>query len=59
MGDNRFDSADSSYHYSQGEEPYVDEDDVTGRAVAIFWPVSRWTGLGDGRDAFASVPDPS
>jgi signal peptidase I len=59
MGDNRFDSADSAYHYSQGEEAFVDQDDVTGRAVAIFWPASRWSGLGDGRDAFAAVPDPS
>ncbi|PWH06721.1 signal peptidase I [Brachybacterium endophyticum] len=56
MGDNRFDSADSAYHYSQGEEPFVDQDDVTGRAVAIFWPASHWTGLGDGRDAFDAVP---
>lgn len=59
MGDNRHASADSAFHESQGEEPFVDVDDVTGRAEVVFWPASRWSGLGDGRDAFADVPDPS
>ncbi|MFC0675589.1 signal peptidase I [Brachybacterium hainanense] len=59
MGDNRFASADSVYHYSHGEEAYVPVENVTGKAVAIFWPVGHWTGLGDGHATFASVPDPA
>ena len=57
MGDNRYASADSAYHEINGESGFVDESDITGRAEAVFWPASRWTGLGDGSDAFADVPD--
>lgn len=57
MGDNRYASADSAWHEVQGEGGFVDESDITGRAEVVFWPASRWTGLGDGSDAFADVPD--
>ncbi|MEE1618873.1 signal peptidase I [Brachybacterium sp. J153] len=57
MGDNRHASADSAYHEINGESGFVPLDDVTGRAEVIFWPASRWDGLGGGRDAFADVPD--
>jgi signal peptidase I len=57
MGDNRYASADSAYHEVQGDGGFVDESDITGRAEVVFWPASRWTGLGDGTDAFADVPD--
>lgn len=57
MGDNRYASADSAWHETQGDGGFVDESDITGKAEVIFWPASRWTGLGDGRDAFADVPD--
>lgn len=56
MGDNRYDSADSAHHHAQGESGFVPLDDVTGKATAVFWPVGRWTGLGDGTDAFDQVP---
>jgi signal peptidase I len=56
MGDNRHASADSAYHESQGEDGFVPEDDITGKAEVIFWPAGRWAGLGDGEDAFADVP---
>lgn len=56
MGDNRYSSADSAYHESQGEDGFVPMDDVTGRAVVIFWPADHWSGLGSGREAFADVP---
>lgn len=40
LGDHRYDSADSSYHLpSQGA--FVPEDLVTGRAVAIIWPLGQ------------------
>ncbi|MBB5832079.1 signal peptidase I [Brachybacterium aquaticum] len=57
MGDNRYASADSVWHEVQGDGGFVDESDVTGRAAVVFWPASRWTGLGDGAEAFADVPD--
>ncbi|MGO1983205.1 MAG: signal peptidase I [Brachybacterium alimentarium] len=57
MGDNRFASADSAYHEDQGESAFVPEDDITGKAQVIFWPIGRWDGLGDGQDAFSDVPD--
>lgn len=57
MGDNRYASADSAWHETQGDGGFVDESDITGKAEVIFWPASRWTGLGDGSDAFAGVPD--
>lgn len=56
MGDNRHASADSAYHFVRGEEAFVPVDDVTGKAVSVFWPVRNWAGLGEGSDAFAEVP---
>lgn len=57
MGDNRYASADSAWHETQGDGGFVDESDITGKAEVIFWPASRWTGLGEGREAFADVSD--
>ncbi len=55
MGDNRFNSADSSEHYARGEEPFVDESEVTGKAVLLFLPFDRWSTLGDGEKVFEKV----
>ena len=57
MGDNRYASADSAWHETQGDGGFVDENDITGKAEVIFWPASRWAGLGDDGEAFADVPD--
>ncbi|GAA0839168.1 signal peptidase I [Streptosporangium amethystogenes subsp. fukuiense] len=43
MGDHRTASADSRAHEEQKEEGTIPEDDVVGRAVAIYWPFSRAT----------------
>lgn len=59
MGDNRYASADSAWHHTHGGDGFVPESSITGRAEAVFWPASRWTGLGEGRAAFDAVPDPS
>lgn len=59
MGDNRYASADSAYHYGRGEDAFVPESDITGKAFVVMWPVSHWNVLDEGEDAFASVPDPS
>lgn len=57
MGDNRHASADSAWHEHHGENGFVDQADITGRAVTVFWPMDRWSGLRDGEDAFAEVPE--
>ena len=57
MGDNRFASADSAYHEEHGDGGFVPEDNITGKAVVIFWPADRWSGIGGGEDAFDAVPD--
>ncbi|WP_329081648.1 signal peptidase I [Streptosporangium sp. NBC_01469] len=45
MGDRRSASRDSRNHEEQEGEGTIAEDDVTGRAVAICWPLSRLTVL--------------
>lgn len=57
MGDNRYASADSAWHETQGDGGFVDESDITGRAEVIFWPASSWDRLNDGRGAFVDVPE--
>jgi signal peptidase I len=59
MGDNRDESADSAYHSSRHDtSPFVPMRDVTGQAVVISWPFSRWTFLGNYPVVFQDVPKP-
>ncbi|MCL2781481.1 MAG: signal peptidase I [Actinomycetia bacterium] len=53
MGDNRANSEDSRYHYTQNPDyagdavaSTVPVSDVIGKAALIAWPPSRWTTLG-------------
>jgi signal peptidase I len=56
MGDNRNDSADSAYHETKHDAtPFVPISAVTGQAVVISWPVSRWTFLGNYPAVFQDV----
>ncbi len=59
MGDHRSDSEDSRFHdpSSTGSDGSVPIDDVTGRAVATVWPLSRAGWLSDHEETFADVPD--
>ena len=57
MGDNRGNSADSRYHMTGGQSPFVDLDDVVGRARWVIWPVSHWRAL-EGREVFEAVAQP-
>ncbi|MCT1432009.1 signal peptidase I [Brachybacterium muris] len=57
MGDNRYASADSAWHHTHGGDGFVAESDITGRAEVVFWPASRWSGLGGGDETFADVPE--
>jgi signal peptidase I len=64
MGDNRNESADSSFHLCRSDDDtcdpqdaYVDTDLVVGRVFAVIWPRAHWDWLH--RPAtFADVPDP-
>ena len=58
MGDHRSDSEDSRFHdpSRDGSDGAVPIDAVTGRAVAVVWPLSRATWLSDHADTFAGIP---
>jgi signal peptidase I len=64
MGDNRDESADSSFHLCRDtdgtcdrQDAYVDTDLVVGRVFAVIWPHDHWDWLH--RPAtFDDVPDP-
>ncbi|WP_353956123.1 signal peptidase I [Arsenicicoccus cauae] len=59
MGDHRSDSGDSRYHdpSRDGSTGSVPIDDVVGRAVAVVWPFSEMTWLGQPSTVFSAVPD--
>lgn len=58
MGDHRSDSEDSRFHDPAGDgtDGSVPIDRVTGRAVAVVWPFTRFAWLSDYQAAFAGVP---
>ncbi|WP_245633059.1 signal peptidase I [Luteipulveratus mongoliensis] len=60
MGDNRAFSFDSRGHDggSGGQRGSVPESDVTGKAVAVVWPLNRFGGVESQHDVFAKVPAP-
>ncbi|KHK99297.1 hypothetical protein LK09_03130 [Microbacterium mangrovi] len=50
LGDHRSDSADSAYLCRSGFPPpecwrWAHRDDIVGKAVAVIWPIGRWSGL--------------
>jgi signal peptidase I len=55
MGDNRWDSQDSSRNQNLPGRGFVPVSDVVGRAVLISWPVNRWTYLDNYADVFRGV----
>ncbi|HEX2705064.1 MAG TPA: signal peptidase I [Candidatus Lustribacter sp.] len=58
MGDHRSDSSDSRFHDDgTGRTGSVPIDVVTGRAIALVWPLGRMTWLGHQDDVFAKVPN--
>jgi signal peptidase I len=61
MGDNRNDSADSSYHLRSGgkansDDAYVPVDLVVGKVMVVLWPYQHFRWLHRPAD-FADVPD--
>ena len=59
MGDHRSDSEDSRFHdpSGSGSDGSVPIEDITGRAVAVVWPLGRAGWLSDHEDSFADVPE--
>jgi len=59
MGDHRSDSADSRLHDDgTGATGSVPIDDITGRSVAVVWPLDHVTWLTAPERVFGSVPPP-
>ncbi|HEY0246907.1 MAG TPA: signal peptidase I [Gryllotalpicola sp.] len=52
LGDNRWNSSDSSLHQNLPSKGFVPVKNVVGRAFVISWPLSRWTWLSDFPDVF-------
>ena len=59
MGDNRYNSADSSFHRNDPTGGFVPMDNVVGRALLISWPVNRWTWLDNYPLTFHGVEAPA
>ncbi len=57
MGDNRYDSQDSSRNQALPGHGFVPVADVVGRAFVISWPVARWSWLDDYPGVFTAVPE--
>lgn len=57
MGDNRYDSQDSSRNQGLAGRGFVPLDHVVGRAVAITWPAEHWTWLDDYPEVFRNVEE--
>ncbi|MDH6181427.1 signal peptidase I [Microbacteriaceae bacterium SG_E_30_P1] len=55
MGDNRYNSADSSYHRNDPTGGFVPIENVVGRALVVSWPVNHWTWLDNYPLTFADV----
>lgn len=57
MGDNRGNSADSRFHMTGGQSPFIAVQDVVGRARWVIWPIDHWKAL-EGREVFDGVGAP-
>lgn len=59
MGDNRYNSADSVYHYTRGDagDGFVPLSDVVGKAEVISWPIARWSVLDRYEATFSGVEE--
>jgi signal peptidase I len=55
MGDNRYDSQDSSRNQALPGKGFVPISDVVGRAILISWPIGRWSWLGNYPNTFNGV----
>lgn len=58
MGDNRPNSGDSRAHRDDALGGTIPQDRINGRAIQVFWPLSRWAWLGNYEEVFIKVPPP-
>lgn len=56
MGDHRSDSEDSRFHNDDGASGAVPIEKITGRAIAIVWPLDRIGWLPNFSATFANIP---
>jgi signal peptidase I len=57
MGDNRYNSQDSSRNQSLPGKGFVPISNVVGRAFVISWPVGRWSWLDNYPNTFRGIED--
>jgi signal peptidase I len=57
MGDNRYNSQDSSLNQNLPGKGFVPESDVVGRAIVVSWPISHWKWLSNYPEVFAGAND--
>jgi signal peptidase I len=57
MGDNRYDSRDSSLNQGLPGKGFVPVGDVVGTAMAITWPIGRWSWIDSHAATFDGVVD--
>jgi signal peptidase I len=57
MGDNRYNSADSTAHQNDPTGGFVPIDNVVGRALLISWPTNRWAWLDNYPTTFHGVTE--
>ncbi|MFF1877369.1 signal peptidase I [Leifsonia sp. NPDC058230] len=57
MGDNRYNSQDSSRNQNLPGKGFVPIDHVVGRAFVISWPIPRWAWLDNYPEVFQGVED--
>jgi signal peptidase I len=55
LGDNRSNSADSRYHFTDSHHGFVPISDIRGVALFTYWPISHWRGLGRDPEVYAGV----
>lgn len=61
MGDHRSNSEDSRFHDPEGDGSggSVPLDKITGRGVAVVWPIDHWAVLHEQAAVFSAVPAPT
>lgn len=59
MGDNRYNSRDSSLNQELPGKGFVPVKDVVGKAVAITWPIGHWALVDTYAATFVGIPHPS
>ncbi|WP_431219465.1 signal peptidase I [Leifsonia xyli] len=57
LGDNRYNSRDSSQTQELGSKGFVPIANIVGQAVFKLWPLTQLAPIGSARETFATIPD--